>query len=123
MKKLLLLIFVILTGIVSASFGAGHYVTLTWNPSSDGAANPTLSYNVFRGATAGNESTTPIATGVAAGCTNTTTCTYSDPNVSAGQTYFYTVTAVLGGQQSAQSNECSTVIPLGAPSGLSCKGN
>jgi hypothetical protein len=123
MKKFAFLSFLLLTGIVITSFGAGHSVVLTWTPSPDGSANPTLAYNIFRGTAAGAEGSTPInAAPVAVGCSGAA-CTYTDTNVSVGQAYFYTVTAILNGVQSVPSNECNTTIPLGAPSGVSCKAN
>jgi len=50
---------------------------------------------------------------VAAGCTSTTTCTYTDATVAAGTTYYYTVTTVgsNGDTQSANSNQVSATVP------------
>jgi hypothetical protein len=93
-----------------------HCTNLSWTPSADGAANPTLAYNIYRGAAVGGESTTPInASPVAAACTSTTTCVYTDTNVSAGATYYYTAKATLNGGFSAASNEVSVQIPIAAP--------
>lgn len=79
-------------------------VTLTWN-ASPGA----LGYNVYRGLTSGGESSTPIISGWKA-------TTYIDSTVSNGVTYFYVVTAVDGGQESADSNEASaTPVVPGSP--------
>jgi hypothetical protein len=91
--------------------GAGtHDVILHWNPS----ATPGIGYNVYRGTKSGGESTTPLnSSPVAAGCTSTTTCTYTDATVAAGTTYYYTVTAVAsnGDTQSAKSNQVSATVP------------
>jgi hypothetical protein len=90
-------------------------VTLQWSAGSLGAncASPaTLSYNVFRGTAAGQESTTPINT------SPVTALTYVDSNgLVAGTTYFYNVKSVeLCGTTSisslAASNEVSALIPL-----------
>ena len=70
-------------------------VSLSWTGSS-GAT----SYDIFRGTSAGGESTTPIATGV-------TTTSYTDTGVSNGVTYFYEVEAVDVAGTSAYSNEVS----------------
>jgi hypothetical protein len=93
--------------------GGGHQTNLSWTPSSDGAANPTLAYDIYRGTTAGGESATPInASPVAAGCTSSTTCVYTDTSVSAGATYYYTAKATLNGGFSPASNEVSVQIPI-----------
>jgi hypothetical protein len=88
-----------------ATDGAGS-LSLTWSPS--GGAS---SYNLFEGTGAGKETSTPIVTGLSAGSTTVN-------NLTAGQQYFFTVSAVDAGGTSAQSAEASgTVIPA-APSGL-----
>jgi hypothetical protein len=85
-------------------------VLLNWDPSPTAGI---LGYNVFRGTTSGGESTTPIATEVATGCTTFATCTYADTAVVAGTKYYYYVTAVgsNGTTQSAASNEASATAP------------
>jgi hypothetical protein len=92
--------------------GAGtHDVILTWAASTTPGV---VGYNVYRGATSGGESTTPLdSSPVGAGCTSTATCTYTDATVVAGTTYYYTVTAVASGDvtQSADSNEVSATVP------------
>jgi hypothetical protein len=92
--------------------GAGiHDVILSWTASTSPGV---VGYNVYRGTTSGGESTTPLnSSPVAAGCTSTTTCTYTDATVVAGTTYYYTVTAVASNDvtQSADSNEVSATVP------------
>jgi trimeric autotransporter adhesin len=85
-------------------------IILNWDPSPNTGI---LGYNVFRGTTAGGESTTPIATEVAVGCTTLTICTYVDTAVVVGTKYFYYVTAVAsnGTTQSVASNEASATAP------------
>ena len=95
---------------VSLSGAGMHDVILYWNPST----TPGVGYNVFRGTTSGGESTTPLnSSPVAAGCTSTTTCTYTDATVVTGTTYYYTVTAVASNDvtQSANSNQVSAPVP------------
>jgi fibronectin type 3 domain-containing protein len=70
-------------------------VNLSWTPSS-GAT----SYNVYRGTSAGGESTTALKTGI-------TTTTYADTGVTHNTTYYYKVAAVNAGGTSGQSNEAS----------------
>jgi fibronectin type 3 domain-containing protein len=78
-------------------------VALSWTASS-GAT----SYNVYRGTTAGGESTTAIATGV-------TTASYTDSTAANGNKYYYKVAAVNGGGASALSNEASATPEPAAP--------
>src|SRR5262249_19754060 len=66
---------------VSATAGNGS-VTLTW-----AAPTGALTYNVYRGTSAGGEGATPIATGI-------TATTFTDIGLTNGTTYFYEVTAV-----------------------------
>ncbi len=77
-------------------------VALSWTASA-GAT----SYNVYRGTTAGGESTTAVATGV-------TTTTYTNTGLTNGTTYYYEVKAVNSVGTSAYSNEASAT-PLAAP--------
>jgi hypothetical protein len=72
-------------------------ITLAWTASS-GAA----SYNVYRGTSAGGESSTPIATGV-------TTVNYTNTGLTNGTTYYYKVKAVNSAGTSGYSNEASAI--------------
>ena len=76
-------------------------VALSWTASS-GAT----SYNVYRGATAGGESTTAVATGI-------TTTSYTNTGLSNGTAYYYKVTAVNSYGTSAYSNEASATPSAG----------
>jgi HYDIN/CFA65/VesB family protein len=89
---------------VSLSGGGSHDVVLTWN---DSATPGVLGYNVYRGTASGTESTTPLNSTPIAGNS------YADSNVSAGQTYYYVVTALgsNGTTQSADSTEASATVP------------
>ena len=73
--------------------GGNQQINLDWSPSfgSD-------SYNVYRGTSPAAEGPTPIAIGVV-------TNSYVDAMVSDGLTYYYTVTAVTTGGESAASSE------------------
>jgi RHS repeat-associated protein len=68
-----------------------------WNPVT-GAS----SYNLYRSTTSGGEGSVPYATGLYVGYND-----YNDTNVTAGQQYYYEVTAVNGYGESAKSNERS----------------
>jgi fibronectin type 3 domain-containing protein len=59
------------------------------------------SYHVFRGTTPGGEGSTPLAT--------TTSPTYTDHAVTAGTTYYYQFTALIGTAESARTAERSAV--------------
>jgi fibronectin type 3 domain-containing protein len=96
---------------VGLSGTGSHDVILSWTAST---TTGVVGYNVYRGTASGGESTTPLnSSPVAAGCTSTTTCTYTDATVVAGTTYYYVVTAVAsnGVTQSADSNEVSATVP------------
>lgn len=84
-----------------------HTVTLTWTASPD---VPSDTYNVYRGASAGAETTllnsTPIAT-----------TTYVDTDPPAGE-LFYVVKSVQGSLISVPSNEISVSVPLQPPTNL-----
>ncbi len=76
-------------------------VTLSWN-----AVSGANSYNVIRGISSGGAYT--VTNGVAGATTN-----YTDNSVSDGTQYYYVVTAVNAGGQSANSNEAGA-LPLSA---------
>jgi len=107
----------------SAPAFAAHNAVLTWTPSTDGAANPTAGYSVFKATTSGGEGAPALATAVAPGCTNTTACTYTDTAVTAGQTYYYKLTFVVGTLSSVMSNEATGKIPVAPPTGVTAVGN
>jgi fibronectin type 3 domain-containing protein/O-glycosyl hydrolase len=93
---------------LSATPGNGQ-VALSWTASS-GAA----SYNIYRSTTSGGEGSTPYQTGV-------TGTTFTDTAATNGTTYYYVVTAVNAGGESAKSSEVSAkpAVPIAsAPTGL-----
>ena len=75
--------------------GADGQVTLAWNIPS-GAET----FNIYRSTTPGGEGSTPVAMGVAGD-------TYIDTGLNNGQTYYYEVSAVDTGGESARSAEAS----------------
>lgn len=76
-------------------------LTLNWSASSD-PDDAVAEYHIFRGTSAGGESSTPIA--IVSG----TTTNYVDTSVSSGLTYYYVVKAYDGSlNASAASNEVS----------------
>lgn len=88
-------------GGVCTTAAPSHSVTLTWNAS----LTPNVTYNVYRAGSPGGPyaelASTPI-----------NTVTYIDTSVAAGQTYYYTTTAVdSGGIESAKSNEAPATVP------------
>jgi hypothetical protein len=93
--------------IVSAALGQGcsatvsHSVSLTWTPS----ASPNIAgYNVYRSSTTGG----PYALLNSA----LVTAPYIDTSVTAGQTYYYVITAVnTSNQQSGYSTQTQATVP------------
>jgi len=89
--------------VVNPPTATSGQVSLSWSASS-GAT----SYSVFRGTTAGGESTTAIAT--------PTTTSYVDTAVVNGTKYYYYVKAMGTGGTSAPSNEVNATPPVTAQS-------
>jgi len=76
-------------------------VSLTWTaPASNGGA-AVSGYNIYRGTSAGGESSTAVGT------VSGTTLSFTDTGLTNGTTYFYTVKAVNSAGPSAASNEAS----------------
>ena len=87
----------------SGSGGGGpvsHSVVLNWSAS----PTPSVTYKVYRSTTAGVYST-PLASSIS-------TTSYTDGTVQSGTTYYYVVTAVNSGGESARSNESPAAIPV-----------
>jgi Malectin domain/Carbohydrate binding module (family 6) len=78
----------------SATAGFGN-VTLSWS-----ASQGATSYTIYRGTSAGGEGSTPYATGI-------TGTSFTDNNVTAGTTYYYTIVAVDSAGNSMASTEVS----------------
>lgn len=102
-------------GPVAVILAQSHSVTVTFTP-----ATTATSYNLYRTLTSGTEGPTPYMTGIK-------TSPITDNNVTAGTTYFYKMTTIVGTTESAMSNETSCTIPTNVvalpPTGVSCKGN
>ena len=97
------------TGLAATS--SNQAIGLTWAATS-GAA----SYSVYRGTSAGGESTTALIAGL-------TTPSYSDAGLTNGTTYYYIVKAVSSGGTSSASNQVSATPNLTAPTNLTAKGS
>jgi hypothetical protein len=84
-----------------------HSVTLTWIET---PACPTCTYNIYRGSATGVcvGTVTPLATGI-------TSTTYTDTAVTAATTYFYNVSAVNGGVESACAGPADIQIAVPSP--------
>lgn len=91
---------------MSAISGAGS-VQLSWSvPNGDGGS-PVTGYRIYRGAASGTE--TLLADGVGS-------MDYTDAGVTAGTTYYYTVTAVNANGEGPTPAEASAKPTAGAPS-------
>ncbi|MFE0465261.1 PKD domain-containing protein [Kitasatospora sp. NPDC058965] len=99
------------TGLTGTA-GTGQ-VALSWTPPSNTGGENITSYKVYRGTASGGE--TLLTGGGCSGLGAVTSCT--DTGLTAGQTYYYKVTAVNGVGEGAQSNEASAT-----PTGSSCPG-
>jgi hypothetical protein len=91
--------------ILAASPARAQYaVNLTWTASASAAANPSLTYDVYRAPTcAGNFTKVNLAP--------LTGTTYIDSGAATGAAYCYQVTAVLGGLTSVPSNQAIVAVP------------
>ncbi|MBS2965903.1 fibronectin type III domain-containing protein [Actinocrinis puniceicyclus] len=95
---------------LTATAGTGQ-VSLSWQaPSNTGGENIT-SYRVYRGTSSGSE--TLLTGGGCSGLSAVLSCT--DTGLTAGQTYYYKVSAVNGVGEGPQSNEASAT-----PTGTGC---
>ncbi len=98
------------TSLVATIYGSG--VHLAWAAPVDNGGSPLLGYKVYRGTTAGEESSIPIGMiGTAA---------YDDLTVTAGIRYYYVVKACNAIGDSVAGNEASARVPTvpGAPTSL-----
>jgi len=77
-------------------------ITLSWRPSPDA-----VTYNIYRGTTAGAESSRPAAAGI-------TAASFVDKGITNGQPYFYTVAAVSAGGASHHSNQSACIPAVSA---------
>ncbi len=92
---------------LSASILNGQ-INLTWNVPANNLDPGRLTYNVYRGTTPGGEGATPIATALVSPA-------FIDSNVQSSVVYYYKVTALDTGGESATSNEASVQAPDTAP--------
>jgi hypothetical protein len=97
--------------VASVAVAAGVSSVLTWTAptanTDSTAISGTLTYNVYSGPTAGTLAATPVQTGL-------TVTTGTVPGA-AGTTQCFAVTAVEGGQESAQSNVSCKTFPASVP--------
>jgi len=116
MKFLKMFLFLLVISCASA-MAQNHSATLTW-AWSQGTGDPATGFHVQRATVTGG----PY--GVVATVPSPTTLTFVDTSVSAGQTYFYVVTAfntaaattANPGGDSAFSNQVTCAIPFQSPS-------
>jgi fibronectin type 3 domain-containing protein len=106
----LLLLNLLTVGVAMAQ--AAHSANLSWVASSDAAANPSLTYNVYRGPGSCTASTTFTKLNTAA----VTGTSYSDTTVTVGNIYCYGVTAVLGSSESTKlTGSTQNAVPVSGP--------
>jgi hypothetical protein len=91
-----------LSGTGTSSAPVAHSVSLSWVAST---STTVVGYNIYRGSVSGGPYTVLNSTPNAS-------LTYTDMTVTAGQTYYYVVTAVDGsGNESVVSNQVAVTIP------------
>ncbi len=95
---------------LTATAGSGQ-VSLSWTPPSNTGGENINSYKVYRGTSSGTE--TLLTSGGCSGLGAVTSCT--DTGLTAGQAYYYEVSAVNGVGEGSLSNEASAT-----PTGTSC---
>jgi hypothetical protein len=93
---------------------AQYVVKISWTASTDAAANPSLTYNVYRAATCPGHFTKINAAPI-------TGASFVDTSAAAGATYCYQVTAVLSGVEGAPSNQAVAVVPPPADRQAACE--
>jgi hypothetical protein len=103
---------------LALTFGAlparSQYVAkISWTASASAAANPSLTYNVYRASSCPGHFTQINATPVAA-------TSYVDSAVASGASYCYQITAVLSGVESAPSNQAVISVPTTADRQSGC---
>lgn len=105
------------TAVAVAFMQSTHSIAVSWTPSSDAAANPTLAYQVYR---ANSLCTATSLVFVKIGSTTTPVLVFNDLAVPPGN-YCYKVTSLLNGAESVDSNTAPAVILPGAPGGVLAK--
>jgi hypothetical protein len=100
-----LLAVLIIFAAASPAFAQSHTVALSWTASTDAAANPSLTYNIYR-------ANVPCASATTFSKVNTSAIaavTFTDSGLQPGS-YCYQGTAVLNGVESLASNQAPAVI-------------
>ena len=109
---------IIAASALALTFGAmpalsQNVVRVSWVASSDAAANPSLTYNVYRAATCPGQfaklNSAPVSS-----------TSYLDNTVATGASYCYQVTAVLAGLESQPSNQAVATVPTVSNRQASC---
>src|SRR5579863_4303388 len=94
---------------LALAFGASpaqsqYAVKISWTASTDAAANPSLTYNVYRAAACPGHFAKINAAPVIG-------TSYVDTSAGTGAAYCYQVTAVLSGVESVPSNQAIAAVP------------
>lgn len=93
--------------VLPARAQAAHSAVLSWGASSDAAANPSLSYNVYKLSAACPATGTTGFSKV--NTTQISALTFTDSSLSIGPVCFY-VTAILNGAESVPSNTAGGTV-------------
>src|SRR5262249_275935 len=87
--------------VISLSGAGTHSVMLSWSPTTTSG----VGYNVYRPTASGAHGTTPVNLSALSGTS------FTDVNVTSGQTYYYFVQAVNSSGVSGKSNEVVAAVP------------
>jgi fibronectin type 3 domain-containing protein len=87
--------------VISLSGAGTHSVMLSWGASTTAGAG----YNIYRGTASGAEGATPL------NLSALSATSFSDVNVTSGQSYYYVVQAVNANGTSGNSNEVQVSVP------------
>lgn len=102
MKRLIIIItLTLLLAAFATAQQIPHGVTLSWSWTGKGTAT----YNIYRTTISGGEAKPALATGV-------NLLTYTDSSAVVNQQYYYTVTSIVGGIESAPSTEVGALITV-----------
>jgi len=117
MKRLTLFVLLFFGLSLLAGAQSTHSVALTWTASDSAAANPSLTYNVYRSAGA-NGGCTSVSPATKVNTAPVTTTAFTDTVPATIGTYCYAVTSVVNGIESTDSTDAVALVPPDPPTNV-----